>query len=202
MRTEHGEYWIEPSNEVPTDKSEPRPHVIFKRSAVDKVKAFHRNKREIDHRRNTNTHVDRNINSKENPYKKRQQLNARRNRENKDRQRRLFLEQRRKRMQLLRQNPTEYRKHQAILRMEGRRLHSNSRSNSIESSRSSDQSSSLEARRRNRNRLASDEQRRRRISDRRRRRKRAQNCATKQPSYLWTKQNRQRRENKVQYLYK
>ncbi|XP_075979285.1 ADAM metallopeptidase with thrombospondin type 1 motif B [Anticarsia gemmatalis] len=209
LRTEHGEYWIEPSKQQPTDSSAPRPHVIFKRSAVDKVKA--RAKREIDSRGNLNTQTNKNnhlntqanrynrVNTQTNrtdqrrdrPYNNRQRMNARRHREYKearDKRRREYLEQRRRRMQQLRQNPTEYRRHQAVLRMEERRLHSNSRSNSIENSSASN-SSSLETRRRNRNRASlTDEQRLRRVRNRRRR-KRSKNCATKQPKYLWRKQN-------------
>lgn len=194
LQTEHGEYWIEPSNQLPVNSSEARPHVIFKRSAVDKVKAFHRAKREIDNRKNTNSHTNRNDYGNK-QSKKRQRQSPRRLRENKeamDKRRRDYLEQRRRRMQLLRQNPTEYRRQQAILRMEERRLHTNSRTNSIENSRLVDQSSSLETRR-SRNR-SSDEQRLRRVKNRRRR-KRSTNCATKQPSYLWRKQNMERRES-------
>lgn len=94
-------------------------------------------------------------------------------------------------MEMMRNNPAEFRRQQTILRMEERRLQSNSKSNSIENSRSSDQAS-LETKKRYRSRLT-DEQRLRRIRNRRRRR-RSKNCATKQPSYLWRKQNLQRQE--------
>lgn len=193
LRTEQGEYWIEPSKEIPKDSSEPRPHVIFRRSAVDKVEAWHRAKREVDSNTRSNTQVRRNNyakNTQQQYYNQRTRLNARRYRENKeaiDKRRRDYLEQRRRRMEMMRKNPIEYRRHQSILRMEERRLQqSSSKSNSIESSKSADQAS-LEARRKNRNRLT-DEQRLRRIRNRRRRR-RSKNCATKQPTYLWRKQN-------------
>ncbi|PZC79906.1 hypothetical protein B5X24_HaOG215670 [Helicoverpa armigera] len=196
LRTEHGEYWIEPSNQKPNDSSEARPHVIFKRSAVDKVEAWHRAKREVDSRTRSNTQINRNSHEKNTQhYNKRPRPNAnRRYRENKeamDKRRREYLEQRRRRMEMMRKNPAEYRRHQHILRMEERRLQSNSRSHSVESSKSADQAS-LEARRRNRNRLA-DQKRLQRVRNRRRRR-RSTNCATKQPSYLWRKQNMLRQE--------
>lgn len=192
LRTEHGEYWIEPSKQIPKDSSEPRPHVIFRRSAVDKVEAWHRAKREVDNRMRSNPQMKRNNHEKnmQQYYNKRPRPNARRYRENKeimDKRRREYLEQRRRRMEMMRKNPAEYRRHQNMLRMEERRLQqSNSKSNSIESSRSSNQAS-MEARRRNRNRL-SDEQRLRRVRNRRRR-KRSKNCATKQPTYQWRRQN-------------
>ncbi|KAJ8714545.1 hypothetical protein PYW07_002770 [Mythimna separata] len=191
LRTEHGEYWIEPSKQIPKDSSEPRPHVIFRRSAVDKVEAWHRAKREVDNRMRNNSQMKRNSyekNTQQNYNKRTRPTNARRYRASKelaDKRRREYLEQRRRRMEMMRKNPAEYRRHQNILRMEERRLQqSNSKSNSIESSKSA----SLEAaRRRNRNRY-SDEQRLRRIRNRRRR-KRSKNCATKQPTYQWRRQN-------------
>ncbi|CAH0687809.1 unnamed protein product [Spodoptera exigua] len=197
LRTEHGEYWIEPSNQIPADKSEPRPHVIFKRSAVDKVAAWHRAKREVDSRTRSNTQIKDNQDRNPRQYNQRTRANARRYRENKeamDKRRREYLEQRRRRMEMMRKNPAEYRRHQSILRMEERRLQANSRtqsnsrsqSSSYENSRSLDQAS-MKSRRRNRNRLT--EAQRMRIIRNRQRRKRSKNCATKQPTYLWRKQN-------------
>lgn len=206
LRTAQGEYWIEPSTQKPDNSSDPRPHVIFRRSAVDKVEAYHRAKRDLNNRRNSEAHLNRNNQRKDN---KRQRVNSKRNRELKearDKRRREYLEQRRRKMLLLRQNPTEYRRHQARLRLEARRLQSNSRSNSVENSRSVDQSSSLENKYKKRVRLtASDSEKLRRVKNRRRRKKRSKNCATKEPrNYIWRQQNlerqelqRQNRENRV-----
>ncbi|CAG9130181.1 unnamed protein product [Plutella xylostella] len=181
LRTEHGEYWIEPSDQIPEDKSQGRPHVVFKRSAVDKVAAWHRAKRSVAERTNQNAPERRSYNDKQNSRR----LNNRRNRDNKemiDRQRREHLEARRKE---LRHNPAEYRRIQQQLRMKQilaqRRVHTNS-SVSTSTSNSIEGSKSLENRRRNnRKRLTKEQRRRNRL--RRRRRRRSKNCATKQPPY-------------------
>ncbi|XP_026741439.1 A disintegrin and metalloproteinase with thrombospondin motifs 12 [Trichoplusia ni] len=194
--TEHGEYWIEPSNHVPIDSSQPRPHVIFKRSAVDKVKAWHRAKREVDSKTRTNDQIQRtNYEKNTQQYNKRPRPNPKRrlSKEAMDKRRREYLERRQKMMEMMRKDPAQFRRHQAMRRMEERRLQSNSKSGSVENSKSTDQAS-LENRKRNRSRL-SNEQRLRRIRNRRRR-KRSKNCATKQPSYIWKEKNMQSQEQK------
>ncbi|KPJ19387.1 A disintegrin and metalloproteinase with thrombospondin motifs 7 [Papilio machaon] len=186
LRTEHGEYWIEPSNQVPTDSSAGRPHVIFKRSAVDKVKAYHRAKREVDSRTNSNLPQNK-ANNKVTNTNYRRYSNTHQNRSNKeamDRRRREYLEARRKRLEAIRLNPTEFRRHQARLRMEQRRHQSNSRSGSVEKSNSYEFSHSRSQSREK----TSDSLRLRRIRNRRRR-KRSKNCATKQPPYQWKTKN-------------
>lgn len=186
LRTEHGEYLIEPSNQIPTDSSQGRPHVIFKRSAVDKVKAYHRKKREIDRRSRTETHSG-NPTQRYNKYTQSQQSNeaSRRERQNRlaiDKRRREYLEERRRRLEAMRSNPTEYRRQQAKLRMEQRRLQSSSKSASVESK-------SVEHLR-NKNRKQINELRPRRIKNKRRRKRRQpKNCATKQPPYQWKTKN-------------
>lgn len=186
LRTEHGEYWIEPSSQVPTDNSAGRPHIIFKRSAVDKVKAFHRMKREVDSRANSNLSHDKANIGKQSPKNINMHTSANKNRSSKeamDKRRREYLEERRRRLEAMRLNPTEYRRHQARLRMEQRRLQSNSRSNSVETSNSYELSQSKsKSREKSLGNL-------RRIRNRRRRRKRSKNCATKQPPYQWRTKN-------------
>ncbi|XP_045775396.1 A disintegrin and metalloproteinase with thrombospondin motifs 7 [Maniola jurtina] len=197
LRTEHGEYWIEPSNQIPTDENSGRPHVIFKRSAVDKVKAFHRRKREVDGRTNSYTNLSRNNNDKNTTEQKLKHNNRRSRKEAIDRQRRKFLEERRRRLEELRKDPAAYRRHQRKLRMEGRRLKSSSTSTLSSSSRSvsvenSKTSKSLEqfgsAKNHTQHKL-SNEQRSRRIRTRRKRIRRSKNCATKQPPYQWKEKN-------------
>ncbi|KOB78006.1 A disintegrin and metalloproteinase with thrombospondin motifs 7 [Operophtera brumata] len=196
LRTENGEYWIEPSNQLPSDSSEGRPHVIFRRSAVDKVEAFHREKRAAENVNNGFQNHNRNngyqTNSRNNGYQNNNRnQNSRRNADNRrskidtDKRRREFLERRRKRLEAMRRNPVEYRRQQANLRIEERRPHSNSTSNSIETSKSLEQS----IERRNRKRIIDKdtEHRMRRIRNRRKRKRR--NCATKQPPYQWRAQN-------------
>lgn len=188
LRTELGEYWIEPSNQVVADGSEGRPHVVFKRSAVDKVEAYHREKRAIK----SNSNIDTRLNhDKDFQRYSRTNTNSVRNREikeDRDRKRREFLEQRRRRMEAMRRNPTEYRRHQTQLRMQERRLiSSKSKSNSVEGSKSMEKS--VESKRNLKAKIGS-EQRLRRIRNRRRRR-RSKNCATKQPPYQWKQKNTQ-----------
>lgn len=187
MRTENGEYWIEPSNQLPTDSSEGRPHVIFRRSAVDKVESFHREKRAADNINNGYQNQNRNNGYQNNNRNQNSRRNAdnRRSRIDTDKRRREFLERRRKRLESMRRNPVEYRRQQATLRMEERRQHSNSTSNSFETSKSLEQS----IERRNRKRIIDKdtEHRMRRIRNRRKRKRR--NCATKQPPYQWRAQN-------------
>ncbi|CAG4944130.1 unnamed protein product [Parnassius apollo] len=200
LRTEHGEYWIEPSNQVPTDNSAGRPHVIFKRSAVDKVKAFHRAKREIDSRKNPNISYSRYNNKKESTINSKRYSNLNRSRsskEAKDQRRREYLEERRKRLEAMRRNPTEYRRHQARLRMEQRRLQSTSRSNSVEASNSYESSAKSKSMEK-----VMEGLRLRRVRNRRRRRKRSKNCATKQPPYQWKTKNLQVHNEKLLSSYR
>ncbi|XP_068622404.1 A disintegrin and metalloproteinase with thrombospondin motifs 7 [Battus philenor] len=186
LRTEHGEYWIEPSNQVPTDISAGRPHVIFKRSAVDKVKAYHRTKREVNGKSNSNISHDNKVkNTKANSDLKKYSNENRNSKEAMDRRRREYLEGRRKRLEAIRLNPTEFRRHQAKLRMEQRRLHSDSKSYSVETSNSYESyNSKSQSREKMLNRLKL-----RRSRNRRRRRKRPKNCGTKQPPYQWKAYN-------------
>ncbi|XP_052742617.1 A disintegrin and metalloproteinase with thrombospondin motifs 7 isoform X1 [Bicyclus anynana] len=190
LRTEHGEYWIEPSKHKPTDGSPGHPHIIFKRSAVDKVKAFHRRKREVEHGR-SNSYTNLSSNNNENKMK---QNYRRAQKEIKDRRRRKFLEGRRRRLEALRNDPAAYRRHKKRLRMEGRRLQpssasaSSSRSVSVENSKSLEQGAKVKSR---------PHHKRKRIQ---------KNCATKQPSYQWKERNfktesedsKKDRNNKVQ----
>ncbi|KAL0821080.1 hypothetical protein ABMA28_005711 [Loxostege sticticalis] len=182
LRTEHGEYWIEPSNQIPTDSSQGRPHVIYKRSALNKV-GTHRGKREVSHSDNpTQRYSSNKYTQPKNPYE-----TLRRDRQDKlamDRRRREYLEERRRRLEAMRRNPTEYRRQQARLRMEQRRSQSMSKSISVESK--SVENSAM----RNKNRKnISNEMRARRVKNRRRRRRRSKNCATKQPPYQWKTKN-------------
>ncbi|XP_052752253.1 A disintegrin and metalloproteinase with thrombospondin motifs 12 [Galleria mellonella] len=186
LRTEHGEYWIEPSNTTSTDGSPGRPHVIFKRSAVDKVKAYHRTKREAYSQSDSN--VSNNKNSYERSRKKSEVKQAL------EQRRRSYMngiEERRKRLEALRRNPTEYRRQQSRLRMEQRRIKTNSKSYSSESSRSFERPLSVI---RNKSRNKSTNEPRLRRKNRRRRNRRSKNCATKQPPYQWKTKNLQRHE--------
>ncbi|CAH0724922.1 unnamed protein product, partial [Brenthis ino] len=184
LRTEQGEYWIEPSNNIPTDDSSGRPHVIFKRSAVDKVQAFHRRKREVNSRTNSYINMNQNYNDKNN-LENDSKRNVRSQKETMDQRRRAYIEKRRKRLEALRQDPVAYRRHQSKLRMEQRRLALSSASKtSLENSNSLEQFS-------HKNKTAQKsryEQRPRRIRTRRRR-KRSKNCATKEPAYQWKSRN-------------
>ncbi|XP_028167444.1 A disintegrin and metalloproteinase with thrombospondin motifs 7 [Ostrinia furnacalis] len=181
LRTEHGEYWIEPSNQISSDSSQGRPHVIYKRSALMQ-QGTHRGKREVD----TRTHSDRPTQRfSSNKYTQNQPNKyydtARRDRLAMDRRRREYLEERRRRLEAMRRNPTEYRSHQAKLRMEQRRLQAMSKSISVES-KSVEQNSALKNG--NRKKINND-MRLRRVKNRRNRRRRSKNCATKQPPYQW-----------------
>ncbi|XP_049871577.1 A disintegrin and metalloproteinase with thrombospondin motifs 7-like [Pectinophora gossypiella] len=191
LRTEYGEYWIEPSNQLSTDSSAPRPHVIFKRSAVDKVAAYHRAKRSVD-RTNTNNNLS---NRERELQNRRLQNESRRNRtlkEARDKRRREYIEERRRRLEAMRRNPTEYRRQQMRLRMEQRRAHSFSKSvstsNSVEGSYSLEQQKHIQNNR-NRNKMSNEHGPRRIRPRRRRRRRSAKNCATKQPPYQWRDKN-------------
>ncbi|XP_013183866.1 A disintegrin and metalloproteinase with thrombospondin motifs 7 [Amyelois transitella] len=186
LRTEFGEYWIEPSNQISDDNSVGRPHVVFKRSAVDKVQAYHRAKRDIHNKPNPNPQYNR-PNYNRNTPNLRQNINTRRNvqsRESMERRRNNFMriEARRRRLEELRKNPTAYRIHHDKLPLEQRRMHSASRSQSRETS---EQTSA--GRGRSRPRLSNEERIRRR--NRRRKHKRSKNCATRQPPYQWRKEN-------------
>lgn len=183
LRLEHGEYWIEPSNQISDSNTEGRPHVIFKRSAVDKVKAYHRSKRAVKSNINSDSKlvhekVDKRFSRRNQNVKPERESN-----EDRDRRRREYLEQRRKRLEAMRSNPVEYRRQQPELRIEERRMNLYSTSNSIEGSKSLEQHP-LEVKRKNRNK-SSYGKRLRRIKNRRRRKRRSKNCATKQPPYQW-----------------
>lgn len=191
MRTEHGEYWIEPSNEIPIDSSKGRPHIIFKRSAVSKEAAWHRSKRSIDNRKSSENNYNKDWYSKQTPQYSRH-YNARTNHRNKnamDPRRRQILENNRKRLELMRRNPYEYRR----MLNERRKLQSSSRSNSVESSYSSE-----ELRKQNNTSIKNSKlksnngDRPRKVKPRKRRRRRAKNCGTKQPRYQWKKRNEKR----------
>lgn len=178
LRTEQGEYWIEPSTQKPSDNSEGRPHVIFKRSAVDKVAAYHRAKRAVDKNTNTNSKVNHDKDTQRYTSQHANLRNYRESKEERDRQRREYLEQRQKRLEAMRRNPVEYRRQQSNLRMEERRMHTYPKSNSIEGSRSLH---SNQGRKRNQNKS----ERRLRRKHRRRRKRAAKNCGTRQPPYQW-----------------
>ncbi|KAL4704462.1 hypothetical protein ACJJTC_019561 [Scirpophaga incertulas] len=217
LRTEHGEYWIEPSNQKPSDPSQGRPHVIFKRSAIDKVKAYHRAKREIErdeenlNRKPQTSYGRDNINRRTQRRGDQRIINrtqgnqsnnshGRRDRERKlaiDRRRREYLEMRRRKLEAMRTNPVEYRRQQDRLRMQQRRLVANSRRTSI-----SVESKSVERNRNtniNKNRKnISDELRLRRMKSRRRRRRESNNCATKQPPYQWKTRNYDKHDIELQ----
>ncbi|CAG4935187.1 unnamed protein product [Colias eurytheme] len=183
LRTEHGEYWIEPSNQIPTDSSQGRPHIIFRRSAVDKLEAFHRKKREIkkshpNHNDNLNIRPHRNENQKSMKYTD----SRRSHKDAMDPRRRAYLEEKRRRLEALRRDPVAFRRQQAV-RAEQRRVQSASRSISLENSNSIEFSRNRTF---NKNKF---EHRPRRIQTRRRRRRRSKNCATKQPPYQWKIKN-------------
>ncbi|XP_030020100.2 A disintegrin and metalloproteinase with thrombospondin motifs 12 [Manduca sexta] len=192
LQTEHGEYWIEPSNQRPADSSEGRPHVIFKRSAVDKVAAFHREKRAVDDNTNHNNNENK-LHEKDNtryPRRKGNGKGSHESKEDRDRRRRNYLEKRQKELAAMRRNPVEYRRQHPNLRMEERRMHSHSKSNSVEGSISGEPRSVAPGRR-NHNNKTSFERRMRRLKNRRKKRQ-TKNCATKQPlPYLWKEKNLQ-----------
>ncbi|KAI5643860.1 reprolysin family propeptide domain-containing protein [Phthorimaea operculella] len=198
LRTEHGEYWIEPSQNKPSDSNAPRPHVIFKRSAVNKVPADHRSKRSVDGHSTQNSHH-------RGPLETKSWEDIRINRARKlarDKIRREFLEQRRRKLAAMRRNPTAYRAHQAKLRLDSRRLNNTSSAYTSSADRSSasqsqSQSQEFQHAMRNRNR-----QRKRMrgeymptsVTIRGRTRRSPRNCATKQPRYLWKTRNQMREE--------
>ncbi|XP_026493067.2 A disintegrin and metalloproteinase with thrombospondin motifs 7 [Vanessa tameamea] len=187
LRTEHGEYWIEPSNQIPTDGSPGRPHVIFRRSAVDKVQAFHRRKREVEGA----AYMSRNTNEKHSSKHVRKRDSSGSQKEAMDHRRYLYLEERRKRLEAMRRDPAEFRRNQRKLRMEKRRFLPTSASTSTSSkSISTENSNSLERinLKNKTHHTPRYEQRPRRIRTRRRR-KRSKNCATKQPPYQWKTKN-------------
>lgn len=165
------------------------------------MKAFHRRKREVDSRTNSYTNLSRNNNEKVITEQKIRQNTRRSQKEAIDRRRRKFLEERKRRLEELRKDPTAYRRHQRKLRMEGRRMHSASKSDSSSVSRSASVESSKSqeqfiqtarnhtqhknwSQRRN-----SNEQRRQRMRARQRRRRRSTNCATIEPKYQWEAKN-------------
>nr|XP_032514360.1 A disintegrin and metalloproteinase with thrombospondin motifs 7 [Danaus plexippus plexippus] len=184
LRTKYGEYWIEPSNQLTTDSSSGRPHVIFKRSAVDKVEAFHRRKREVDRRM---TSSSRNNNEKNYKEKNSKRNTRRKDKEDMDQRRRAYIEERRRRLEAMRRDPAAYRRNKKNLRMEHRRPLSESASSSVSRSTSMENSHSLEQNLTTSR--SSIEQRPRRIRTRRKRRRRSKNCATKQPPYQWKYRN-------------
>ncbi|XP_026326266.1 A disintegrin and metalloproteinase with thrombospondin motifs 7 [Hyposmocoma kahamanoa] len=197
LRTEYGEYWIEPSNQLDIDDAGGRPHVMFKRSAVDKVAAYHRAKRAVNSIRkpyNTNT----NPTYKEQEQRKYEVRRLRESKEAKDKKRRQYLEDRRRRLEALRRNPTDFRRQQWKLRMEQRRAHtypsaSKSSSSSMEAKSEANKSYEQLIQSRNINRKASSEQKPSRIRNRKKSRgkkRRKRNCATKQPPYQWRTQNK------------
>ncbi|XP_045512095.1 A disintegrin and metalloproteinase with thrombospondin motifs 7-like [Pieris brassicae] len=174
LRTEQGEYWIEPSNQIPTDSSKGRPHIIFKRSAVDKVESFYRKKREAGGKSFSN-------NVRQHYENKRYSNPKRSHKEAMDARRRAYLEDRRRKLEALRRDPLAYRRQQAR-KAEQRRLHPLSKSISAEDSMSREL---YKSKTHNKQRI---EQTPRRIRTRRRRR-RSKNCATKQPRYQWEIKN-------------
>ncbi|XP_059055686.1 A disintegrin and metalloproteinase with thrombospondin motifs 7 isoform X2 [Achroia grisella] len=190
LRTEYGEYWIEPSNKTSVNGSLGRPHVIFKRSAVDKVKAYHRTKRDIHSQ--SDAHISCSKSMLEQHLKRNE--HTKRNIEDRktlERHRKKYIngiEERRRRLEALRRNPTEYRRQQTRLRMEQRRLNNLSKSYSSQSSKSFENSV---VRNKSRNKLNEPRLRRK---NRRRRNRRSKNCATKQPPYQWKIKNLQRHE--------
>lgn len=208
LRTEQGEYWIEPSDQEPQNRSEGRPHVIFKRSAVDKVEAWHRSKRSVESK-----YRDNNNNSERKRLQKHTRSSNRRydSKEMRDRRRREHIEARRRRLEELKRNPAEYKKYLLKQRNEQRAILANRtntqlRSNSASHSNSLELSRSLEVH--NRNKSRSNLNRNPKIQPskgKRRRRRKTKNCATKQPAYLWEKNNfdremaAQRYRNKVIY---
>lgn len=197
LRTQQGEYWIEPSDQKPKNGTEGRPHVIFRRSAVDKVDAWHRSKRSVDSNYRYNNNPDRKSYSNDRLQKYSRSSNKRHDsKEIQDRRRREQLEARRKRLKELWRNPSEYKKfllrhrYQQQKALLANSTNPQSNSNSASNSNSVELSKSLEMNHRNRtrNKLNKNPKHRQNKGKRRRRRK-ARNCATKQPPYLWEKKN-------------
>lgn len=164
------------------------------------MKAFHRRKREVDSRTTSYTNLSRNNNEKVITEQKIRQNTRRTQKEAMDRRRRKFLEERKRRLEELRKDPTAYRRHQRKLRMEGRRISASksasssvSRSASVESSKSQEQfiqTARNHTQHKNwSQRKNSNEQRRQRMRARRRRRRRSTNCATIEPKYQWEAKN-------------
>ncbi|XP_041980558.1 A disintegrin and metalloproteinase with thrombospondin motifs 7 [Aricia agestis] len=187
LLTENGEYYIEPSTQESTDKTSGRPHVVFRRSAVDKVDAFHRRKREIN-RSNTYNPANRNSNRERNSSRNtnRNTDYRRRQMEAYHRRRQAFLEERHRRMEAMRKDPAAYRrqtKNQTRLRMEQRRM---------QAARGRPANSNSYERRQRLNRPQNrgrNHQALQREESKRRRHKRSKNCATKQPPYQWKEKN-------------
>lgn len=176
LRTEHGEYWIEPSKEIPADGTE-RAHVIFKRSAVNKESALRRSKRAVESRKVNNKYLGedkrRYTNPKSHHGNYRNIMNPRRKE---------VLEAKRKRLELMKKRPHEYRRLVNEIN-EKRKMEARSKSNA--------DSHSLEDSRQRRGRISNSKsvEESRKMKPRKRRRRRAKNCGTKQPKYQWKKKN-------------
>lgn len=164
---------------------------------MDKVAAYHRTKRAVNNYRNpynTNTSPT----YKEQEQRKYEARRLRESKEAKDKRRRQYLEDRRRRLEALRRNPTDFRRQQWKLRMEQRRAHaypsaSKSSSSSMEAKSEANKSYEQLIQSRNVNRKASSEQKPSRIRNKKKNRgkkRRKRNCATKQPPYQWRTQNK------------
>lgn len=169
-----------------------RPHVIFKRSAVDKVAAYHRTKRAVDNNKNP-YNINNRLTYKEQEQRRYEARRQRESKEAKDKRRRQYLEDRRRRLEALRRNPTEYRRQQWKLRMEQRRRTypsaSKSSSSSIEAKSEANRSREKLYQSKNKNRKASNEQNSSKIRNQKKSHRRKRNCATKQPPYQWRTKN-------------
>lgn len=186
MRTEHGEYWIEPSNQITSDSSVGRPHVIFKRSAVDKVEAYHRAKRTTDRRSSSNEQYRRLYEREFQKFHPRRNQNGRPHNSREAAERRLRENERLRRLEAARKRPIAFRA-EMQRRSEQRINQSRSRSSSIETSHSSSRSveQNTYMRNRDRNQMNRENRRRGAVKKHRRRRRRPRNCATKQPPFPW-----------------
>lgn len=174
---------------------------------MDKVAAYHRAKRAVNSNKNPYNVNTNPINKKEQEQKRYEARRLREIKEAKDKRRRQYLEDRRRRLKALRLNPTEFRRQQWKLPMEHRRAsyrpsQSPSRSLQVKSKVNKPNEQLIQAK--NINRKASSEQKPNRIRNRKRnqgKKRRKRNCATKEPRYLWktpkrTVEHRNERRNK------
>ncbi|GBP61282.1 A disintegrin and metalloproteinase with thrombospondin motifs 7 [Eumeta japonica] len=179
LRTEHGEYWIEPSNQLPTDESEGRSHVIFKRSALSKEDAWHRARQAQNSKTESTSNSGR--------------LNRREMNQNR------YNEYKRKRIEDLRRNSSLYNRQQAMKRRFDQRRKITKFNRTLNSLSYENvqrlPSNPLSATANTAAGSASKPQEKRHKGQknnarpRRRRRRKAKECATKQPPYPWKNKN-------------
>lgn len=157
--------------------------------------AYHRAKRAVNSNKNANN-TNTNPTYKEQEQKKYEARRLRESKEAKDKRRRQYLEDRRRRLKALRLNPTEFRRQQWKLPMEHRRASyrpSKSPSSALEVKSLANKPYEQFNQSKNKTRKASSEHKPSRIRNRKKnhgKKRRRRNCATKEPRYLWKSQKR------------